>query len=286
MARPNLQPPPETEWCDVGRQAVPFVQYPASRRPNGESVALLHGIGMPPTHWGELPVTLAAMGYDVTAIGVANHNWQNGLPTMDRYAAATGAAIDSLIGRPAHIVGVSWGGLLAQQVALDYPDKVRKLVAAATYPAVPLPFLRLPNFRTMLTVTLPWQSPATNDRIFGADAVHNRAAVNRCAHLFDHPIDAANHASQQTALLAIAPLLWRAAAGGFFGRNHHSETTFMYSNDDPLVPDINVEIGASLLGAATHKVDGGGHVFLLSRPQESAETIASILSSPILSAAA
>jgi len=37
----------------------------------------------------------------------------------------------------AHILGVSMGGLIAQEIAINYPERVRRLVLVATGPGGP-----------------------------------------------------------------------------------------------------------------------------------------------------
>lgn len=52
--------------------------------------------------------------------------------TIEQFAGDTSGLMDALGIDRAHVMGVSMGGMIAQELALDYPDKVEKLVLCAT----------------------------------------------------------------------------------------------------------------------------------------------------------
>jgi 3-oxoadipate enol-lactonase len=58
--------------------------------------------------------------------------------TVKDLAADVIAVMDSARIRSAHVLGVSLGGMVAQEVAIGYPDRVRRLVLACTTPGWPL----------------------------------------------------------------------------------------------------------------------------------------------------
>jgi pimeloyl-ACP methyl ester carboxylesterase len=58
-----------------------------------------------------------------------------GLWTMDDLVGDTLAVMNAADLRRAHVVGASMGGMIAQHLALGYPDRLRSLVLACTEPA-------------------------------------------------------------------------------------------------------------------------------------------------------
>ena len=53
--------------------------------------------------------------------------------TMKMFAADTVGLMDALNIENAHVLGISMGGLIAQQVAISYPERVRSLILVSTH---------------------------------------------------------------------------------------------------------------------------------------------------------
>ncbi|MHA1575976.1 MAG: alpha/beta fold hydrolase [Candidatus Thorarchaeota archaeon] len=53
--------------------------------------------------------------------------------TMEMFAADTVGLMEALGIENAHILGISMGGLIAQQIAISYPEKVRSLIIASSH---------------------------------------------------------------------------------------------------------------------------------------------------------
>lgn len=54
--------------------------------------------------------------------------------TMRDYADDANGALDALNWKKAHVVGYSFGGMVAQEMAINYPERVHSLVLAASSP--------------------------------------------------------------------------------------------------------------------------------------------------------
>ena len=105
----------------------------------GLPVVFLHAVGLDLTWWG---AQFDAFGHErqVAAFDLPGHGLSDDLgraPTFDDMTRALETVIDALGGRPAHVVGLSVGGMIAQTFALRRPDLVRSLCLIATWCTFP-----------------------------------------------------------------------------------------------------------------------------------------------------
>ena len=105
----------------------------------GEPVVLVHGLGYDRFGWGPLPGLLAQ---DFTVVtfdnrGVGDSDVPEGPYAVAQMAADTVAVLDSAEIESAHVFGVSLGGYIAEELALTYPERVRRLVLTSTAPGGP-----------------------------------------------------------------------------------------------------------------------------------------------------
>jgi 3-oxoadipate enol-lactonase len=107
-----------------------------------ETVVLVNGLADDLESWGYQTPALVEAGYRVLTFdnrGVGESDRPAGPYTTRLFAEDTKALVDSLGLRDFHLVGVSMGGMIAQEYALAYPGDLRSLLPACTY-AAPGPF--------------------------------------------------------------------------------------------------------------------------------------------------
>lgn len=96
----------------------------------GDPVLLLHGIGGSADSFTDqlaaLSVRHRVLAWD--APGYARSADPEKAPGMAGYAATAAALLRERDAAPAHVVGVSWGGVIATRLALEHPEVVRSLV--------------------------------------------------------------------------------------------------------------------------------------------------------------
>lgn len=104
---------------------------------DGPPVVLLTHLGATLDEWDPRFVDGLAREHRVVAIGLPGVGGSSGrvASTVAAMAQATIGAVESLQLGQVDLVGFSLGGFVAQQVALDRPDLVRRLVLAGTGPA-------------------------------------------------------------------------------------------------------------------------------------------------------
>ncbi|HET7011034.1 MAG TPA: alpha/beta fold hydrolase [Anaerolineales bacterium] len=99
------------------------------------AVVLLHGLGSSAQDWlfQILPLTAE---HRVLAIDLPGHGATppaGGWPSISNYAACLAATMEAAHTGPVHLVGLSLGGTVALQTALDYPERVRSLSLINTF---------------------------------------------------------------------------------------------------------------------------------------------------------
>ena len=121
---------PEYSWfTEIGSTRV---HYQDAGDENGPALILIHGFISSTLIWRDVFLPLADAGFRVIAIDLPGYGYSDkpadARYTIDSQAHAVVSLMDQLGLDTATIVGASYGGAIAATIALDYPERVEKLV--------------------------------------------------------------------------------------------------------------------------------------------------------------
>jgi poly(3-hydroxyalkanoate) depolymerase len=194
---------------------------------------------------------------------------------MSRVARTVDWMLDVLGYERVDVLGVSLGGVLAQQLAHQAPHQVRRLVLAATGPGLG----GVPGSpRVLLSLLTPrrYREPdyfrRIAGRVYGGEARRDPDTVLRRMVTPPVPPSTWGYLGQLYAISGWTSMRWL--------RTLPQPTLVLSGDDDPIVPPVNGRILARRIpGARLQVIQGGGHLFILERPAEVAELVAQFLDS-------
>jgi poly(3-hydroxyalkanoate) depolymerase len=167
-----------------------------------------------------------------------------------------------------NVVGIAWGGALAQQFALDYPQRTNRLILAATSIGIPAMPANTHLFKRLITARR-YQRQETLLQI--APALYG-GLIRRRPELIERR-------GEYAAGLSTRGYINQLLAGAGWTSVHRlyrlrCPTLIMGGDDDPVMPLVNVRLLYWLIPKSyLHIVRGGGHLFLLMRANESGAVI-------------
>jgi len=210
-----------------------------------------------------------AIVFDVPGVGGSP---TPALPYRPGWLARLSARLlDQLGHRQVDVLGVSWGGVAAQQFALQYPVRCRRLVLAATSPG----HVMVPG---KLCVLLKMASPR---RYRDGEYMQRIAgdiyggAVRHSPELLRQQLDHVRWSSDAGYYLQLIAIVgWSSLPWLPFLRQ---PTLVMAGTDDPLVPLINGRILARLIPDARLVTIDDGHLFLVTSAGESGAIVSDFL---------
>ncbi len=108
------------------------VHYQEAGDEHAPAMILIHGFASSTLVWSKVFLKLAEAGYRVIAVDMLGYGYsakpRNGEYTIAGQAKLLARLLDRLGIPPAIFVGSSYGGAVAATCALDYPDRVEKLI--------------------------------------------------------------------------------------------------------------------------------------------------------------
>jgi poly(3-hydroxyalkanoate) depolymerase len=166
------------------------------------------------------------------------------------------------------VLGLSWGGALAQQFAFQNPRRCRRLILVSTGTGA----IMVPGFpRVLVKMLTPRRfldhryAAAIAGDLYGGTVRDDPSVIEN---LFDRQLMAGSRVGYLHQLLA--GMVWTSL---FALPLIRQETLVIAGLDDPIIPVVNAKIMARLLPHATLYLHAGGHVDLITNAAELAPVI-------------
>jgi len=240
----------------------------------GEPMLLIQGMSATHMTWGRpflapLEENFDCVVFDNRGMGLSG---PAKLPfEIADLAGDTAALLDALEIDRAHVVGISMGGMVAQELALAHPKRIRSLTLGATYCGGPEGTLMAPEDLKMLGAAM---ASGERERVFRAMWEINLSPAFR-----EDEARFEEFCEMATALPAPQPvILQQMRACGAHDTSTRLDgievpTQVIHGTADRLLGvDNGIQI-ASLLSVEPRLLDGVGHMFWWERPERSAALV-------------
>ncbi len=255
---------------DVGEVELDF-----ERSGSGPPLLLIMGMSGTALHWGE-PFLEALRGefevivYDHRGVGASSR--LEGPITIRQMAEDAAGLLGALEIDSAHVLGISMGGMVAQELALAHPARLRTLALGCTYCGGPGSALMAPEVAQRFAAIR-----LSNDRV---------AAIRSSWEVNVSPEFAADEQAWARFLeiglrRAVSLRVIAEQAKAVVGHDTSARlgeitlpTLVMHGTLDQILPVQNGPLVAGhIAGARLELFDGVGHLFFWERPQRSAELL-------------
>ena len=246
------------------------LQY--ERRGTGPPLLLIQGLAAHSLHWGE--PFLGALERDFELLlydhrGVGRSAALEGDLTIGVLAADALGLLDALELADAHVLGVSMGGMVAQELALMAAPRVRTLTLGCTTCGGTQSRPTAPEIVRRLTAAVLSRDRQRMLRT-GFELVVSRAYASDPAH-YAVFVEAANELPASVPVLLAQKAAVEAHDTYARLRGLQVPTLVIHGSADELLAPINGDLVASLVpGARLELLDGVGHLFFWEQPQHAA----------------
>ncbi len=243
-----------------------------------EPLLLIMGIGANATSW-EMQIPDFSREYRVIAFdnrGAGRSDKPQSPYTMPQMADDAVGLLDHLGIGSAHVFGMSMGGMIAQELTLRYPQRVRALVLGGTMAGGPNAVLAGPQLiqQWASTAALPLEQAIEN----GLRFLYSEEFIARNRErLMERALEMAHLQPPMQALqrqfMAIVQFNTYERLGEI-----KAPTLIIAGTDDRIVPAENSRILAEKIpGAELVELEGGGHGFLAEKATETNSTVLAFL---------
>ena len=236
---------------------------------------LIQGMSGHSLHWGEPFLSELERDFDMIAVdnrGTGQSPRVDGPFTIAEMADDAVEVLDELGIESAHVLGISMGGMVAQELVLRHPQRVRTLTLGCTYAGGPEGRLASPEVVQILAdgmrsgdreraVRAAWEVNVS--KAYAADESHYRTFV---ATALAKPV-----------AVQVITLQMQAIAGHDTSARLgeiSAPTLVVHGSEDQMLDVSNGEaIAREIPGARLERLEGVGHMFWIEQPERSAQLV-------------
>ena len=235
----------------------------------GDPLVMIRGLGSNVDHWYEQAPVLSKK-YQLLVFdnrGIARSSNPGGPFSTGDMAADTTALMEAVGIKNAHVLGFSMGGMVAQEMALNYPEKVNGLILVATDCGVTQRIKARPEVSRLFSEMV---SQGT------AEAKLAAAACLYAKQTFESKMDVIERYNEVSmrfpASTDMMARQWEAVTQHDACsrlQNISSPTLTLTGSEDVLIPPENAKIMADMIpDARTKTITDGGHLVPIEQPQQ------------------
>jgi len=267
------------EPISAGRVPVGDIEMYFEIHGQGEPLLMIMGLGGHSLDWGWIVPQRLAERYMVILFdnrGAGRSDQPPGPLTIEQMAKDAAGLLDALGIDHAHVFGGSMGGMIALQMALDYPKQVDKLVLGGTtaggnsrtHPPPEIQKYFYPRTDLSAHDYLLWTGRVCYPQEFieaHLDIVERKIQANLAfpgtLAAYEAQLEAFNEFDVEGRL-------------GFI----RAPTMVIIGKQDVLIPPPNsFEIARKIPGAQMREIEGAGHIFWISHPEETVSIVKEFL---------
>ncbi len=255
--------------------ALTSTQLNVVRAHEGEPVLLIQGMGGTHLSWGDEFLDALGDGLELITYdhrGTGRSSREDGELQITQLADDAAELLGALELESAHVVGISMGGMVAQELVLRHPRRVRTLTLGCTWPGGPEVARPDPE---LWRETLEAQASGDRERALRASFTMNLSAGWTADEQHYDPF------RRMVLALPVAPVVMGRQLQAVMGfdaaarlREIEAPTLVLHGTEDRVVPPANGELLASgIAGARLERLEGAGHMFWWEQPGRSAELV-------------
>jgi pimeloyl-ACP methyl ester carboxylesterase len=259
----------------VPTAGVEGIELHYERAGDGEPLLLIQGMSGTHRSWGqpflsELEQDFDCISFDHRGVGYSSRVHEPF--TIAELAADAVGLLDAIGVERAHLLGISMGGMVAQDLALAYPERLRSLTLGGTYCGGPGSQLMDPaDFQTLVDA----MASGSQERVFRASWELNlspgfRADEGRYAEF--KAMAEAVPVPQETVQLQLQAVVAHDTTAQL--PNLGLQTLVIHGSADRVLPFVNgAQIAALMPDAYLERLEDVGHMFWWEQPERSAALI-------------